>query len=121
MVSLDIYNYLLGTGLVRHHKDKHYPVLLCVSHIDEMNGIVAMETGITFGAAVTLTAVEDYIQDIIDQHVNGRRSKFHIFFAESNLRKTNFHFIAIFNSPLLDIDQIISRPGQFNPIYCNIT
>ena len=58
---------------MRHHKDKHYPVLLFVSHIDEMNGIVTMETGITFGAATTLTAIEDYIQNIIDQHVNGRR------------------------------------------------
>ncbi|KAK2160249.1 hypothetical protein LSH36_137g03000 [Paralvinella palmiformis] len=38
-----------------------------------MNGIVAMETGITFGAAVTLTAIEDYIQDIIDQHVNDHK------------------------------------------------
>ena len=66
-----MYYYLHYIGLIRHHKDKHYPVWLFVSHIDEMNGIVAMETGITFGAATTLTAIEDYIQDFIDQHVNG--------------------------------------------------
>jgi len=91
-----MYFYLHYIGLIRHHKDKHYPVLLFVSHIDEMNGIVAMETGITFGAAVTLTEIEDCIQDFIDQHVNGIRRTFHIV-------ESHFYFSAIITSPLLDI------------------
>ena len=59
------------TGLVKCHKDKLYPVLLSVSQIPEMNDITNMETGIKFGAAVTLSTIEGYIQDILDKNHKG--------------------------------------------------
>lgn len=43
----------------------HYPVLICPSHIPEMNGMEVREEGVEVGAAVSLNQLAEILRELV--------------------------------------------------------
>ena len=48
-------------------KNQNYPVLIAPTHIPELNAVEETDSGITFGASVTLTTIEDTLEEAIER------------------------------------------------------
>ena len=49
-------------------KNMHYKTMIAPSHISELNKISKESDGITFGASVTLSMIEETLQDSINKN-----------------------------------------------------
>jgi len=59
--------FLSSTGVEVKLKNMHYPVIIAVTHIPELNEITKIENGIKFGSSVTLTDIDHTLKTYIDQ------------------------------------------------------
>lgn len=51
------------TGIEMKFKKQNYPVLIAPTHIPELNSVEHTSDGIKFGASVTLTTLEDVLNE----------------------------------------------------------
>ena len=57
----------MKTGVEIKLKNMKYPVMIAPTHIQELNQISHHGDGVTFGASVTLTQIEETLKDVIDK------------------------------------------------------
>ena len=51
------------TGIEMKFKNQNYPILIAPTHIPELNAVEHTAGGIKFGASVTLTTLEDVLNE----------------------------------------------------------
>lgn len=49
-------------------KNQFYPVLIDVSHIPEMEHTCVLDNGISVGASVSLSQLDEFLEGVIEQH-----------------------------------------------------
>ncbi|XP_031555377.1 xanthine dehydrogenase/oxidase-like [Actinia tenebrosa] len=50
-------------GIETKFKNQNYPILIASTHVPELNVVQQTETGVTFGSSVTLTTIEETLND----------------------------------------------------------
>lgn len=59
--------FLSSTGVEVKLKNMHYPVIIAVTHIPELNEITKTDNGVKFGSSVTLTDMDHTLKTYFHQ------------------------------------------------------
>ncbi|XP_071963028.1 xanthine dehydrogenase/oxidase-like isoform X1 [Antedon mediterranea] len=99
-------------------KKMQYPVLVSVSHVTELNNIYLCETGVSIGASVTLSRIEDFLKENMDKLPDFQCKSFaaivdmlHWFAGQQIRNVAGIGGNIITGSPISDLNPILMAAG----------